>query len=346
MATVDVTVRGAGIFGLSCAWLMVQRGAKVRVIDPFGVGAGSSGGIVGALAPHTPDRWNTKKAFQFDSLIAAQGFWTAVEAASGLSAGYARLGRLQPLADERAVALARARQADADENWKGLATWRVIAAQDVDWAPPTPSGWLVKDTLSGRVHPMQACQALAAAITARGGQITRDEARDEGRVLWATGVAGLEALSARLATNVGNGVKGQAALFALDRCDLPQLFCDGVHIVPHADGTTAVGSTSERDYDDGHSTDALLEALIVKARALCPDLAQVPVIQRWAGVRPRAKSRAPLLGGWPERAGHFVANGGFKIGFGMAPAIATVMADLVLDDLDRVPPEFRFDLPR
>jgi glycine/D-amino acid oxidase-like deaminating enzyme len=36
-----------------------------------------------------------------------------------------------------------------------------------------------------------------------------------------------------------------------------------------------------------------------------------------------------------------VANGGFKIGFGMAPKIAQVMADLVLDGRDAIPPDFR-----
>ncbi|MGB5066218.1 MAG: FAD-dependent oxidoreductase, partial [Albidovulum sp.] len=64
-------------------------------------------------------------------------------------------------------------------------------------------------------------------------------------------------------------------------------------------------------------------------------------IERWAGVRPRAKTRAPMLGGWPGRPGHFIANGGFKIGFGMAPKVAAVMADLVLEGHDRIPDGFR-----
>ncbi|MEO0930773.1 MAG: FAD-dependent oxidoreductase, partial [Pseudomonadota bacterium] len=72
MATVDVTVMGAGIFGLSVAYTCARRGARVRVIDPYGVASGSSGGLVGALAPHVPENWNEKKAFQFDSLIMAQ----------------------------------------------------------------------------------------------------------------------------------------------------------------------------------------------------------------------------------------------------------------------------------
>ena len=74
-----------------------------------------------------------------------------------------------------------------------------------------------------------------------------------------------------------------------------------------------------------------------------PALAEAPVIARWAGVRPRARSRAPMLGAWPDRPGHFIANGGFKIGFGMAPKVAQVMADLVLEGLAEIPDGFRVE---
>ena len=62
----DVTIYGAGVFGLSIAWSCITRGAKVRVIEKKSVGAGSSGGPVGALSPHTPDNWNVKKQFQLN----------------------------------------------------------------------------------------------------------------------------------------------------------------------------------------------------------------------------------------------------------------------------------------
>jgi glycine oxidase len=73
MARADVTVRGGGIFGLSIAWACLQHGAKVRVIETAGWGAGSSGGLVGALSPHVPEAWNAKKAFQLESLLMASG---------------------------------------------------------------------------------------------------------------------------------------------------------------------------------------------------------------------------------------------------------------------------------
>jgi glycine oxidase len=142
-----------GIFGLSVAWACLKRGAKVRVIEAVAWGAGSSGGLVGALSPHVPEAWNAKKAFQLDSLLMAEGWWAAVAAASGLPSGYARLGRLQPLADERAVEVARRREGEAAALWQGRAAWQVIPATGALWEPVTASGWLVRDTLSARLSP-------------------------------------------------------------------------------------------------------------------------------------------------------------------------------------------------
>ncbi|OYX45015.1 MAG: oxidoreductase [Rhodobacterales bacterium 32-67-9] len=353
MAIADVTVMGGGIFGLGIAWECVRRGASVRLIERDRIGAGSSGGLVGALAPHVPENWNPKKAFQLDSLLMAAGFWAGVAEASGSDPGYARLGRLQPLADDAAVARARERAEGAAQLWRGQADWRVVPAMPDGWAPVSPSGWMVADTLTARLHPRAAAGALVAAIRARGGVVEEavseplaevfSNRRTEGPVIWATGVQGLADLSADLGRNFGAGVKGQAALFACSASDRAQLFADGLHVVPHHDGTVAVGSTSERDFADPRSTDAALEALIATARGLVPALRDAPVIERWAGVRPRAKSRAPMLGVWLGREGHFVANGGFKIGFGMAPKVAEVMADLVLDGRDGIPDGFRVE---
>lgn len=336
----DVTVKGAGIFGLSVAWNCQSRGAKVRVIDPGGPGAGASGGLVGALAPHVPENWNAKKAFQFDSLIMAEAFWQGVEAVSGISPGYARLGRLQPVADDHALALACTRAKGAAELWQGKAIWQVVRSSDHEFAPLSSTGWLIHDTLSARLHPRRACAALAAAITARGGEIVT-EGPAQGIVVHATGVADLEQMTAQHSRTVGNGVKGQGALLHFSAPEMPQLFADAVHIVPHQDGTTAIGSTSEREYDDPTGTDDQLDAVIDTAMRAVPLLHGARVIERWAGLRPRTRSRAPMLGEHPFHPGQFIANGGFKIGFGMAPKVGQVMADLVLDGHDTIPDDFK-----
>mgnify|MGYP001796935138 CR=1 FL=1 len=339
MATPDVTVFGAGIFGLSVAWVCLTRGAHVQVIDPGGPGAGASGGIVGALAPHVPENWNAKKAFQLDSLLGAEAFWAAVDAASGRSSGEARTGRVQPRADDAAVALARARAAGARALWSGQAEWGVTEAAEV----PSPTGMCAYDTLTARIHPRWACESLAAAIRARGGRIGTD-GNAAGAVVHATGAAGLRVLAEQFEVPFGVGVKGQAVLLdAALAPESPQVFADGLHIVPHADGTVAVGSTTERTWSVDGPEVAATAALRCRAVAAHTSQKEAAVLGRWAGVRPSARTRAPVLGPWPGRPGHFVANGGFKIGFGMAPKVAEVMADLILDGRDAIPPGFRVE---
>ena len=337
---VDITIRGAGIFGLSIAWACTRRGAAVRLVDPYGPAAGASGGIVGALAPHVPENWNAKKSFQKDSLLMAEAFWNEVESVSGQSSGYVRSGRLQPIADEAALALAHGRRETAAQLWQNAALWEVIDAPPSAWHPVSPTGFWIHDTMSALIHPRQACAALVAALETHGVQVMTD-ASDTTPTLWATGAAGLEALGEGRSRMVGTGIKGQAALLEYDARGAPQIFTGGVHVVPHGDGTVAVGSTTERKFDAPDTTDSGLDTVIAMARDAVPALRHAPVLERWAGLRPRARSRAPILGPWPGRPGHFVANGGFKIGFGMAAGIADVMADLLLDGIDRIPNGFR-----
>jgi len=341
LATADITVRGAGIFGLAVAWEALRRGARVRVIDPRGPGGGASGGVVGALAPHAPEHWTEVKAFQLDCLLSARSYWPLVEEASGLSSGYRRSGRIQPVPDAVALARAETRAEAARALWRGEAEWRVTDDAG-DWAPVSPTGRWAVDTLSAQLDPPRAVAALAAAVAEAGGEIA-GEGIERGPVVHATGWEGLLELSGALGRPVGSGVKGQAAVFGADPGAVPQLYADGLHIVAHGPGRVAVGSTSERDFDEPDTTDARLDAIVARGRAAVPGLATAPVIARWAGARPRATHRAPIVGPWPGRPGHFVANGGFKIGFALAPGIASLAVDLVLDGLDRIPPPFRFE---
>jgi len=335
---VDVTVRGAGVFGLAVAWACLTRGASVRVIDPNGVAAGASGGLVGALAPHTPERWNDKKELQFQSLDMAETFWAGVAEAGGVDPGYARTGRIPPVGS---LDLATERACAAEDLWKGKYRWEIRDARDfAPFTPLTPTGLVIHDTLTARAHPRKATAALATALTAKGVEIVA-EAAEQGQIVHATGAAGLLAVSEQIGKPVGAAIKGQSALLAHDARHAPQIFVDGLHAGPHADGTVAIGSTTEREFDDPQGCDGALEDILGRIVRLIPALRGAPVVERWAGLRPRARSRAPMLGVWPGRTGEFIANGGFKIGFGMAPIVGTLMADLILDGQDRIPDSFR-----
>lgn len=341
MATIDLTVRGAGVFGLSAAWEAVRRGAKVRVVDPRGPGGGASGGVVGALAPHAPENWNAIKAFQLSCLLAARTYWSEVEAASGLSTGFRATGRLQPIADSAAEARAWERADNAKVFWQDQAVWQVTDTPGT-WAPHSPTGLWVHDTLAAQLDPPCAMAALAAALRGAGCEIV-SEGDDAGGVLHATGWEGLNALADAMDQPIARGVKGQAAVLDADPGMVPQVFVDGLHVVAHGPGRVAIGSTSENAFQSPEATDAQLDGVIAQARLALPALAKAPVIQRWAGVRARARSRAPVVGAWPGRPGHFVANGGFKIGFALAPGLAPYAVDLALEGRDAVPAAFRLD---
>ncbi|MCL4069056.1 FAD-binding oxidoreductase [Pseudomonas sp. GX19020] len=339
MASVDVTVCGAGIFGLSTAWALAKRGARVRVIETRAIGAGASGGLVGALAPHAPEVWNEMKALQFRSLIMAAAWWDEVHHAGGADPLYLRAGRLQPVTDRAALELARARETAARDLWQGAAEWRVIPATGAPWEPASPSGWLISDTLTARISPRQALASLAQALRARGGTIGQEGTVGPGLVVHATGYEGLAELSAHFGRKLGAGVKGQAVLLRHDAQEAPQIYAPGLHIVAHGDGTVAVGSTSESTWETP-GPDGQAETLITRAREVLPVLHGAEVLERWAGIRPRAKSRSPVIGAWPGRPGHFIANGGFKTGFGMAPVCAELLADLIAEGRDMIPAAF------
>lgn len=307
MSSIDVTVRGAGVMGLCAAFVLAERGARVRVVDPGGVGAGASGGVVGALAPHAPDAWDESKMFQLEALLLAPAFWARVERLGGPT-GFARTGRIM-----RAGPRDEARAEAARLRWPGHAWTVVPPAPFGAWAPSDP---VAHDTLTARVGPRRALAALARALEALGGEVVR-EAPVEGTLVTATGAAapGMAA------------VKGQAALLALDaRAPVVQL--PGLYVVPHDDGTVAVGSTSEEAWDDA-GPDARLDALVLRARAAVPALADAPVVERWAGLRPKAPGGRPVWGPDPDIPGAFRANGGYKIGFALAPLIAERLAGMI-----------------
>ncbi|WP_421591925.1 NAD(P)/FAD-dependent oxidoreductase [Shinella sp. M27] len=364
---VDLLVAGGGVMGLWTALFAAQRGLSVHLVDRRHIGAGASGGVLGALMPHLPDRWNAKKAFQFAALVSIEAEIAALEAETGLSAGYRRSGRLIPLTkpQNRDTALGHAR--DAQSVWstsdRSFAFDLLEAAPIAGWPmdEAMPHG-LVHDHLAARLSPRGLLAVLKAAlerqakvtITEGVGLLAIDPAAglarlDDGSLLpfghcvLAAGVETFPLLQSLtpLAKPAGMGVKGQAALL-LASVDpgLPVVFADGLYIVPHENGVVAIGSTSENSFDDANSTDGLLDTLIEKARMMAPVLAHTPVIERWAGLRPKAIGREPMVGRHPDHANLSLMTGGFKVSFGLAHALARAVLNEIEGGTLDVPPSF------
>ena len=180
--------------------------------------------------------------------------------------------------------MAEARAISAQELWQGRFEWRVETRPDTMSEHAAPFG-VAHDTISARIHPAKATTSLGAACQALGVSLFENHpvttlsdnaisgpwgTASADAVIVAAGVAGFEMIAPYTPLHPGSGVKGQAAVLGADMAGHPQIYADGVYIIPHADGAVAVGSTSEKTWTaDG--IDDQLDTVIAKAHAICPD---------------------------------------------------------------------------
>lgn len=353
----DLVIVGGGIMGLWAALKAERRGIDTILIDGDGIASGASGGLLGALMAHMPDRWNEKKQLQFEGLLSLEVEIALLEDETGLSAGYRRCGRLIPLPKPHLRPIAERHSAEAATNWnqEGRAfDWTVFEESPfADWPSRSFSeAGVVFDRLGARVSP----RALTATIRARlersghvrllvGAAVQSIDAGPSqvkladgtiigyGDLLVAAGVGSfplLEAIGPALRKPLGRGVKGQAALLKLDLpADLPLLYLDGLYVVPHEGGLVAIGSTSENSFEHPFSTDGQLDALIAAARELAPMLGGAEIVERWAGLRPKAVDRDPMVGPHPDHPHVHALTGGFKVSFGIAHRLADAALDSI-----------------
>ena len=306
--------------------------------------------MVGALSPHPPAAWNARKQFQLDALMAAEARWREVATLGGVDPGWARIGRIIPLATPGARERARAAAETSAHLWPASVSWSVVdtARIPATVAPGAAPCGAVVETLSARVDPRRALAALRAALAASRVEIREmrevTEVRDGG--VRAAGET-VHADAVVLATGAGDGlapaplvrgIKGQAALLApRSPIEGPMLYGDGLYVVPHESGEVAVGSTSETAWTEDRTTDRLLDEVIARARALCPALADAEVVERWAGLRPRGVLPDPAVGRLPGHDRVLIAGGGFKTGLATAFPVGEAVAAMIAGEPSGLP---------
>lgn len=353
----DVLVVGAGIMGLWAARRAILARQSVLVLDKRSAGSGASGGFLGALMPHMPDRWNDKKQFQYQGLSTMGDAIAELEFDTGRDCGFRRCGRLMPVRHEKTLLEIRQRIAGAEQRWRKAFSMELLQ-------PPlsggVADGWLseemaplgvVYDNFSARVDPRAYVSTLAAYVGDRGEFHTETEIvsvePEKSRVNLSDGssisagkiviAAGWEAYPllqpfmhemAMDGEAIGRGAKGQAVLLAHDhRDDQPIIYDDGSYIVPQAGNRIAIGSTTRRDWQEGvYSKPDVFDpndiSFYENALRLAPSLAKAPITERWAAVRPRnllrGRGTEPFLGPVPGHENLIALIGGFKISFGIA----------------------------
>ncbi|WP_337659945.1 NAD(P)/FAD-dependent oxidoreductase [Anderseniella sp. Alg231-50] len=366
-ATPDVVIIGAGVVGLWCALKAKQQGLSAVVVDKGRIGQGASGGVLGALMPHRPVSWEDVQTFQLEALLSLETEIADLEAVTGISCGYSRCGRIMPVDSDAFLAEHEQWQAGSTRFWPAVSrtgkpiSWEIMrGAPDPAWPTLKPAFVAYSfDTLSARINPRRLLSALASSVQPEvvvvenclavtisndGEVLLADGTRlSPGRVIVAAGHESFDLLQPVLHCSLGWGVKGQAVLLRpKDRsfANMPIIYSSGIYVIAHDDGLVAVGSTSQRAFTDGDVDEAVSQKLVQRAVELCPGLDGAAIVEQWAGIRPRAAGRDPLIGPLPDASRVILASGGFKITLGIAHRMADAALAFAMDAPCELPDSF------
>lgn len=342
-SVLHVVIVGAGVAGLSIGWRLLQQGAKVTILERAQPGGGATLASAGmlALAGEMASAPPEEITFARQSNALWPDFAAELEAVSGQSIGFIHSGTL--LLGEDADTLAA----------RAAATGLPLLAPEAARArwPMLTGEFAGALWAQGEAHVDTRAlgQALTRAFLKAGGVLKPAEAvvnilDYRGQVVGvATPYERYPADAVLVAAGAWSGlvtdvpvtpVKGEMiALTPPDGADFdfggPMLWGHGVYLVPRA-GRLLVGATMARGGFDTSLTDQARTWLRAGANRLVPALANWRLDAHWAGLRPATPDGMPLLGAWGPLPGLYVAAGQYRNGILFAPAIARLMADVLL----------------
>jgi glycine oxidase len=177
----EVVVVGGGVIGLSCAWRLAQRGARVAVVERGDPGCGATRVAAGMLAPVGELTFGEPELLEL-TLAAARlypAFVVELEAGSGTQTGYEQLGALHVALDrDEAAQLRRVhdlqRSLDLEAEWLPPRRCRDL---EPGLTPSFHGGVFAPGEAA--VDPRALAIALLAAVRSEGGEVlTGTEAVD------------------------------------------------------------------------------------------------------------------------------------------------------------------------
>lgn len=313
---VDVTILGAGVCGLTIATEIISRGGAVRLHDPAG-GPGSHGcswWAGGMLAPHC-ERESAEEPVVRLGAEAAE-WWDRH------AGGVTRNGSL-------VVALGRDRGelkrfARRTEGFAELDP-AGVAVVEPDLADRT-AGALYFET-EAHLSPRDAIASLRNGLAEQGVEISTAAPDAAAQTIDCRGFAARDALADL------RGVKGEMLILRCPDVTLtrpvrllhPRF---PLYIVPRGDGVYMLGATMIEASERTRITARSMVELLNAAYALHPAFGEAEVLEIGVDARPAFPDNLPRI----RRRGDVIyANGLFRHGYLLAPALARMTADYLFD---------------
>jgi len=376
----DVVVVGGGVIGLGCAWRLAQGGARVAVLDRGEPGGGATRVAAGMLAPVGELTFGEPELLEL-TLAAARlypEFVAELEAATGESTGYERLGALHVALDRDEAAQLR-RVHDLQRSLELEAEWlppRRCRDLEPGLTPSFHGGVLAAGEAA--IDPRALTRVLLAACAAEGVEVRAEtevvdgifesgrlvgvrtasrrsdtqevsdhrldgEIRAETVVLAGGAWSGAMAWLPQAARPPVRPVKGQVVELRRRDGEPPArhiLASERVYLVPRPDGRLVVGATVEEMGFDTAVTAGGVHELLREAYRLLPDLAEMEWVGATAGLRPGTPDNLPLVGPGAID-GLVLATGHYRNGILLAPLAAQAVADLGSNRRSSFPHLFR-----
>ena len=351
----DLIVIGGGVIGLSLAYEMSGRGAKVTVVDIAQQGQASWAGA-GILVPTNEQTaiHPLEKIRGMSSRLHA--LWAQqLSAETGVDNGYLVCGGIYVARTPGEIAALRG----IIEDWIDFEIEHKLlnAEQLAEYLPPvsgleeelrpTTAVWVASESQIDNPAHMQAlleaCRRRGVELLSDCKQVELSLATDrvaavnvDGQLINASAYCvAAGAWSEKLLNQVNVTmsmlpVRGQIVLFELaNRIFEPVVYEGSRYIVPRRDGRVLVGATVEEAGFDASTRPADIQGLVAFAQSLIPALNESNIKKCWAGLRPATFDGFPYMGRVPELANTFISTGHFKAGLHLSTGSAVVMADLI-----------------
>ncbi|MFS4582584.1 FAD-dependent oxidoreductase [Phaeobacter sp. C3_T13_0] len=311
-----ITIAGAGLAGLACAYELAQRGAEVTVYEQSAaIGVTSASRYAGGmLAP-----WCERESAEEDVITlgrCAADWWanvTPVHSRGTLVVAPPR---------DRAELTRFARRTYGHRTVSG----DEIAALEPDLAGRFSTGLFFAD--EAHLDPRKAICDLADAVSACGADIRLGERAPQQVDLDCRGMAAADRLPDL------RPVRGEMAILHCPEVEIsrtmrllhPRM---PLYLVPRGDGVFMIGGTMIESSADRQVTLRSLTELLSAAFALHPAFAEASVVETGAGLRPAFTDNLPRL---VQKTSTLFLNGLFRHGFLLAPALASQAAQHLLSE--------------
>ncbi len=334
-----VAIAGAGLIGMFCAWSLARRGVEVVVFDHRQPGQGASRAAAGMLAPaYEAAGEDGAHPRLLELCIAAAQGWPEVarqlEAESGVKVDYRPGPTLAVAGDisqlhhlERISAGCRACNLPFE-------TLDSQSAQVVEPALQASIAGALLLPSDAQVDNRRTVEALVRALDRRGVALRIGMSLEDVETL-PHGVRLPDGSGADILIDATGWrapamtpVKGVAIALARGAGMPHKVVRFGTHyLVPKSD-RIVLGATVQPGDSDSDVRESAVIGLVAAAERVCPAVLDARIIDRWAGIRPRSRDLAPLIG-W-HRPGYYVAGGHYRNGVLLAPLTGELVASHLL----------------